>query len=97
MEPNDEAIRAVRSMGNLSRFSEHGFRTVDHNRVLASLVGAGLDPDAALDAARAAVEAVGGFVTSAERNAGLGGGRTSWRYIYEVWMVPEGVADHRAA
>jgi hypothetical protein len=97
MERNDAAIRAVSTPQNLSSFAERGFRTVDKNRVLASLTGPEIDPEAALDAARAAVEAVGGFVTSTERNAGLGGGREGWRYIYEVWMVPEDVSIFRAA
>ena len=73
------------------------FARVDKNRVLESLTKSGLSPDAALTAAQAAVEAVGGFVTSADRNAGLRGERAAWRYIYEVWMVPENVADSRAA
>jgi hypothetical protein len=93
----DSAIRAVSSPENLSSFAEHGYRTADKGRVLAALTKTGLDPDAALIAARAAVESVGGFVTSSERNAGLDGGRAGWRYIYEVWMVPENVASSRAA
>ena len=97
MERNEAAIQAVSNQQNLSRFSEHGFRTVDKNRVLASLAGPELEPEAALDAARAAVEAVGGFVVATERNAGLGGRREGWRYIYEVWMVPEDVSVVQAA
>ncbi len=81
------------SRGNLSAFAEHGFRDVNKQRVLGDLTRTGLDPDSALVAARAAVESVGGFVTNADRNTGLSGGRASWRYIYEVWMVPENVAD----
>lgn len=85
------------SKTNLSAFAEHGFRDVNKSRVLGDLTRAGLDPDSALVAARAAVESVGGFVTNADRNAGLSGSRASWRYIYEVWMVPEDVSDSRAA
>ena len=44
-----------------------------------------------------AVESVGGFLANADRNAGLSGERASWRYIYEVWMVPEDVSNVRAA
>jgi hypothetical protein len=97
VEREAEAIRAVSSRANLSAFVERGFRDVDKNRVLRQLTGTGLDPEGALVAARAAVESVGGFVTNADRDAGLGGARSSWRYIYEVWMVPEDVADTRAA
>jgi anaerobic glycerol-3-phosphate dehydrogenase len=97
MEFDDAAIQAVSAPGHLSEFSEHGFRTVDKGRVLASLTRAGLDPDAALVAAHAAIESLGGFVTNAERNAGLGGPRSAWRYLYEVWMVPENVSSTRAA
>ena len=94
----ETAIRAVSARENLSPFAEHGFRTVDKRRVLSALAKGEVDPDTALSAARAAVEAVGGFVTNAERNAGLGGERSSWRYIYEVWMVPENIgASHQAA
>jgi hypothetical protein len=93
---NDAAIRAVSSPKNLSRFAEHGFKTVDVNKVVMSLTGTGLDTEKALVAARAAVEAVGGFVTTADRNAGLGSGRRAWRSIYEIWMVPEGV-DQRVS
>jgi hypothetical protein len=97
MEREAEAIRAVSSRGNLSAFAEHGYRDVNKKRVLNDLTSTGLDPDSALVAARAAVESVGGFVTNADRNAGLSGARASWRYIYEVWMVPEDVSDSRAA
>jgi hypothetical protein len=93
----DLAVRAVSAPENLSAFTEHGFRTADNRRVLAYLTKSGLDPDAALVAARAAVESVGGFVTSSERDPGLAGARASWRYIYEVWMVPEDVVGTRAA
>jgi hypothetical protein len=91
------AIRVVCAEENLSPFAERGFRTVDKRRVLSTLAKNEVDPGAALSAARAAVEAVGGFVTNAERNAGLGGERSSWRYIYEVWMVPENVGASQAA
>lgn len=91
------AVKAVTSNGNLSSFAERGFRTVDKTRVLKDLTGTGLDPDSALVAARAAVESVGGIVTNADRNAGLDGSRSSWRYIYEVWMVPDNVSSSRAA
>jgi hypothetical protein len=94
---DDAAIRAVSAPAHLSAFSERGFRTVDKGRVLASLTKAGLDPDSALVAAHAAIESLGGFVTNAERNAGLGGPRSAWRYLYEVWMVPEDVSSSRAA
>jgi hypothetical protein len=97
VERQAEAIRAVSGRPNLSAFAEHGFRDVNKSRVLGDLTRAGFDPEGALVAARAAVESVGGFVTNADRNAGLGGDRASWRYIYEVWMVPEDVADSRAA
>jgi hypothetical protein len=97
MEREAEAIRAVSSAGNLSAFAEHGYRDVNKKRVLGDLTRTGLDPDSALVAARAAVESVGGFVTNADRNAGLSGARAAWRYIYEVWMVPEDVSDSRAA
>jgi hypothetical protein len=97
LEREAEAIRAVSSKANLSAFAEHGFRDVAKNRVLKDLTRTGLDPDSALVVARAAVESVGGFVTNADRNAGLGGERASWRYIYEVWMVPEDISDSRAA
>lgn len=96
-EQRDVAIRAVSTPENLSTFVERGFRTVDKARVLASLTRTGIDPDTALISARDAVESVGGVVASADRNAGLGGGRASWRYIYEVWMVPENVSTSRAA
>ncbi len=92
-----EAIQAVSSAENLSAFAERGFRTVDKDRVLRVLTRTGLEPDSALVAARSAVESVGGFVTNADRNAGLGGERRTWRYIYEVWMVPENVCEIRAA
>jgi hypothetical protein len=59
--------------------------------------GTGQDPDTALAAARSAVESVGGFITSADRKAGLGGERRTWRYIYEIWMVPENLSDIRVA
>jgi hypothetical protein len=93
MEQNEVAIRAVSSPNNLSRFAEHGFKTVDVNKVVGSLIGPELDTEAALVAARAAVEAVGGFVTSAERDARLASGRATWRSIYEIWMVPEDVVE----
>lgn len=93
----ETAVQAVTSSGNLSSFAERGFRTVDKVRVLKDLTRTGLDPDSALVAARAAVESVGGFVTNADRNAGLDGSRASWRYIYEVWMVPDTVAASHAA
>jgi hypothetical protein len=97
MQPSEMAMRVVSSPENLSKFSEHGFKTVDKNRVLNALISAGADPEAALSSARAAVESVGGIVASRERDAGLGGERASWRYIYEVWMVPEDAKASQAA
>lgn len=93
MEPKDAAVQAVSSPENLSRFADRGFKTVDQNKVLGFLLGSGLGMQDALETARAAVEGVGGFVTSTDR----GGARTAWRSVHEIWMVPENVDVSRAA